>query len=373
LLQYLLMRIITSLISIFFFGTVLCQVPGSNELYKRIANYYQQNPYRLEVVRHVHKNVFRYDTTISHFGYLAMNEKEFFLFSLDTSYNITGGLFSGDENYILQTNSPEKILLTKSELKSNIHRRLNEIPAKQAISFLKLINRFGLAGQVSIKEDNYLAKTKHGYLRVDTSTFRITKVTQTIPYKKEYNQYDEFHYLKLPDPIEKMISDQVSVLTSAAKDYPIITSEELSKRNIPNESSKGKLFEFKHLVSINQGLLDINIKNKYIIFDFFYLSCLPCHKMTGYILDWLPAIDTSKVILVGVNPADSEFNMKTAIEKRKINYPVIIGNQAKELAKKYVQRGYPNLLLVSPDGIILDHHIGMSKSFLTKAEKIITQ
>jgi hypothetical protein len=64
--------------------------------------------------------------------------------------------------------------------------------------------------------------------------------------------------------------------------------------------------------------------------------------------------------------------MSMEIEKRKISYPVIVGTQAKEIAKRYVQRGYPNLLFVAPNGTILEHHIGMSRSFLAKAEKIIS-
>ena len=367
------MRIITTLISIFYFGVLLAQTPGSNELYKKIANYYQQNPNRLEIVRHVHKNVFRYDTTLSHFGYLALNSKEFFLFALDSSYNITSGLFSTDENYILQTNSPEKIRLTKNELKGSIYHRLDEIPAKQATSFVKLVSKYSFAAQVTIKNNNYSAKTNRGYLEADTSTFRIKKITQTIPYKKVYHQYDEFHYLELADSVNKMIREQVTILITAGKNYPVTTLKELEKSEPSKEIVKGKTFEFTHLVSINEGSLDSLIKNKYILFDFFYLSCLPCHKMTGFILDWLPKMDSSKVILVGVNPADSEFNMKKEIENRKINYPIIVGKQAKDIARRYVQSGYPNLLLVAPDGTILDHHIGMSKRFLTEAEKIISQ
>ena len=367
------MRIITTLISALSFGITLCQTPRSNELYNKIADYYQQNPNRLEIVKHVHKNIFTYDTTISYFGYLALNQDEFFLFDLDSAYNITDGIFSTDEKYILQTNSPEKIRLTKNELKGTIYHRLDEIPAKQATSFVKLVSKYSFAGPVSIKNNNYSTKTNRGFLEADTSTYRIKKITQRIPYKKDYHQYDEFYYLELPDSVNKMIRDQVILLINAAKDYRVTTFKELEKRNSSRETLKGKTFEFTHLVSVNKGSLDSLVKNKYVIFDFFYLSCLPCHKMTGFILEWLPEIDASRVILVGVNPADSEFNMKMEIEKKKITYPIIVGKQAMEIAKRYVQHGYPNLLLVAPDGTILDHHIGMSKSFLGKAEKIISQ
>ena len=367
------MRFFIALISILNYGVLLAQTPGPNELYKKIATYYQQNPYELEIVRHIHKNVFEYDTTIFHFGYLSLNKEEFFIFTFDSTFSITSGLLSSDDNYQLQTNSPEKIRIKKNELNGTIYRRLNEIPAKQASTFLKLVTRFSLPSSVTLKNNKYSAEVRQGNLETDTSTFRITKITQTIPYKKDYHQYDEFHYIQLPDSIEKMIKEQIKILTSSAKDFSVTTFKELEKKQVLSENFKGKQFEFKNLVSCNKGSVDSVIQGKYVIFDFFYQACLPCHKMTGYILDWLPKTDTSKIVLIGVNRFDSEYSMKMEIKNRNINYPIIIGNQAKEIARRYVQEGYPNLLLVSPDGTILEHHIGMSKSFLTKAEKIISQ
>src|SRR5688572_4935719 len=337
------MRIITTLISILYCGIVPGQTPGPNELYKKIANYYQQNPYELQIVRHVHKNVFRYDTTVSYFGYLAFNQDEFFLFWIDSTFSITSGLLSSDDNYILQSNSPEKIRVQKKELDGTIYFRLNDIPAKKASTFLKLVTRFNLPTSVTLQNDKYFAQTRQGYLETDTSTFRITKITQTIPFKKDYHQYDEFYYIQLDDSLEKSIKEQVSTLVEASKKFPITTFDELEKQKATKENFEGKAFEFKNLFSLNKGSVDSIIKGKYVIFDFFYQACLPCHKMTGYILDWLPKVDTTKIILVGVNPADSEYSMKMEMESRKINYPVIIGKQAKEIAHRYVQEGYPNL------------------------------
>jgi len=367
------MRIITTLIGIFYCGILPGQPPGPNELYKKIANYYQQNSHELEIVRRIHKNVFRYDTTISHFGYLALNQDEFFLFAIDSTFSITSGLLSSDDNYILQSNSPEKIRVQKKELDGTIYSRLNDIPAKQASSFLKLITRFNLPTSVTLQNDKYSAKTRQGYFEADTSTFRITKITQTIPFKKDYHQYDEFHYLKLPDSVEETIKEQIKILTDAAKDFPVTTFKELEKKQTPSENFEGKPFAFKNLVSFNKGHLDPSMEGKYVIVDFFYQACLPCHKMTKYILDWLPSVDSSRIILIGINPADSEMSMKLEVKKRNISYPIVLGKQANEIAKKYTGGHYPTLLLISPDGIIKVVHYGMSKSFLTNAEKIISQ
>ena len=367
------MRIITVLIGILYFGVLLAQTPGPNELYKKIANYYQQNPYELEIVRHIHKNVFRYDTTVSYFGYLALNQQEFFIFTFDSTFSITSGLLSSDDNYQLQANSPQKIRIKKNELNGTIYSRLDEIPAKQASTFLKLVTRYSLSNSVTLKYNKYYAKTRNGYFETDTSTFRITKVTQTIPYKKEYHQYDEFLYIQLPDSIERTIKEQIKILTSSAKDFPVTTFKELEKKQIPPENFEGKPFAFKDIVSFNKGPLNTFMNGKYVIVDFFYQACLPCHKMTKYILDWLPSVDSSKIILIGINPADSEITMKAEIEKRNINYAIVLGKQAKEAAKKYTGGHYPTLMIIDPAGIIRAVHTGMSKSFLTKAEKIISQ
>jgi hypothetical protein len=65
--------------------------------------------------------------------------------------------------------------------------------------------------------------------------------------------------------------------------------------------------------------------------------------------------------------------MKAEVEKRNINYDIVLGKQAKEAAKKYTGGYYPTLMIIDPTGIIQTVHTGMSKSFLTKAEKIISQ
>src|SRR6185503_547178 len=103
------------------------------------------------------------------------------------------------------------------------------------------------------------------------------------------------------------------------KDFPVITFKDLDERKLPSENFEGKPFPFKDVASFNKGTLDSSMRGKYIIIDFFYQACLPCHKMTGYILDWLPTVDSSKILLVGINPFDSEKSMKIEVQKRRID------------------------------------------------------
>ncbi|HEV8269751.1 MAG TPA: TlpA disulfide reductase family protein [Chitinophagaceae bacterium] len=362
------MRIIATLISILYYGILLAQTPGPNELYKKIANYYQQNPDRLEYIQNINKNVFRYDTISSHFAYLPLGEKGFYLFDLDSSYAVTGGILLSDEYYVVNANSPEKILTKKKYIDS----KFQYVPVRHCNNIVNLTMRFGNIKSIILKGNKYIAVTTKSILEIDTLTFRITKLSETVQYKKEYHQYNEFNYLDLQDSIQNSIMEQALTLVKAAKDFPVVTFKDLNERKLPSENFEGKPFTFKDLVSFNKGSLNSYMKGKYVIIDFFYQACLPCHKMTGYILDWLPTVDSSKIVLIGINPADSEISMRTEMEKRNINYPIVIGQYAEDISKKYV-RGYPTLLLISPDGIIQILHFGMSKSFLSKVEKIISQ
>jgi len=364
----LLMRIITTLICILYCGILLAQTPSHNELYKKIVNYYQQNPDRLEYIQNINKNVFSYDTISSHFAYLPLGEKGFYLFDLDSSYAVTGGILLSDEYYVVNANSPEKILTKKKYIDS----KFQYVPVRHCNNIVNLNMRFGNIKSITLKGNKYIAVTTKSILEIDTLTFRITKLSETVQYKKEYHQYNEFNYLDLPESIHNSIMEQALTLVKAAKDFPVVTFKDLDERKLPSENFEGKSFAFKGLVSFNKGALDSSMKGKYVIIDFFYQACLPCHKMTGYIINWLPSIDSSKIVLIGINPFDSEESMKIEAQKRSVNYPIVLGQNSMEMAKKYV-RGYPTLLLISPDGIIKIVHYGMSKSFLTKAEKIISQ
>jgi hypothetical protein len=363
------MRIITTLIGILYCGILLAQTPGANELYKKIADYYQQNPDRLEYVQRLHKNALRYDTVITSFSYLPLGDKGFYLFYIDSTFSVTSGILFSDNYYVVNANLPEKILTKKKYLSSNFLY----VPARHCNSMFNLLTRFGIAKSVTRKDNKYIAVTSKGFLEIDSLTFRLTKLSETVYFRKKYHQYDEFFYLELPDSIQKSIREQALALVEAAKDFPVVTFKDLDKRSAPPENFEGKSFGFKNLISFNKGPLDSVMKNKYVIVDFFYQACLPCHKMTGYILDWLPTVDTSKIVLIGINPADSEYSMEMEIKNRGITYPIIMSEQAEMIAKKYIKSGYPNLLLISPEGIILHHQVGMSKSFLTRAEKIISQ
>jgi AhpC/TSA family len=366
------MRLLLSLISIVFCNIAFSQLPSADKLYQKIFEYYTKNPNRIEYVKNVSKNLLKYDTSHYSFAYVPLNGKDFFFSFLDSSFQFTDGLHYIKDYYILHPDRPEKIKLKPNELPTTMYHWLKHIPAWHCSSLTKFSLWLGKPGSVIKSKTHYVIPTGKYLVAVDTVSYRIEEIVWIEVWEGK-TQYNKYYYAELPDSVENNLKNTITEFTNASKDFITTTFRELEKQKPAPEKLEGKKFEFKSLVSMNKGPLDNAIKDKYILFDFFYQACMPCHKMTGYILDWLPKMDSSKIILIGINPADSEYSMKMEILKRKIDYPVIIGEQAKEIAKRYVQSGYPNLLLVSPDGTILRHHHGMSKSFLTNAEKIISQ
>jgi hypothetical protein len=366
------MRFLSTLICFFIFNTVYSQLPSAEKIIERMQNYYSANIRKIIYVKNIHKNALKYDTTVYTFAYIPLTGNRFFSCFLDSAYTFNDGILYDKEYFILLVDKPERIKPKKKELGGTMYSWLDHVPAWHSVSVSDLKSWLGKPNMVAKSKTHYVITTNKYFLAVDTNTYELKQLIWIETFQGK-TQYNEYRYVTLPDSVQNSITVSVSDFVNATADLPIITFDELAKQKPVVENAEGKKFEFKDLVSINHGLLDPTIKGKYVIFDFFYMACMPCHKMTGYILNWLPGVDTSKIILVGVNPSDSEYNMNREIQNRKINYPIIIGPQAKEIARKYIMKGYPTLLLVAPDGIILNHHSGMSKSFLSKAEKIISR
>ncbi|HSU29424.1 MAG TPA: TlpA disulfide reductase family protein [Chitinophagaceae bacterium] len=366
---------------VFFRITAFAQIPKSAEIYPKMENYYRQHFPRVDYIERVFKPVLQYDTIHSKLALVTLSDKSYLMLMLDTDFLIKNALLFSEDHYFIPQGTLSKIKLSKKDLDGTIYTYVERFPSQY---FDKLENNFGKIQDLRIENDQYIAFPKKSFLvrpisgaltsvlKIDTLHFRINSLIQTANYKGDL-QFNEYKYPQLPDSIEQYILTQAMMLAEASKEYPVTTFKEMYKSAAPVENFEGKSFDFKQLISFNQGPILDKTAGKYIIFDFFYQSCLPCHKMTGYILDWLPGVDSSRIVLVGIDPNDSEWSMKMFVKDKKINYPVIIGDQAREIIRYYHVHSYPTLMLVSPDGIIQTIHEGMSKSFLTKAEKLLNR
>ena len=363
------MKYLLILCCLFTTVVVSAQLPVKNELYKKIEIYYSQNPSPVEYVYQIHKNALGYDTSRSSFAYVSLNDKSGMIVWPDSNYIISSGLLAAEDNYFLDASRIEKIKIKEKELRTTPYTALDYIPGynrrnlEKAFGVIKSFNR--IKGIYQVLTTKYL-------LKVDTLTFKINSLHRYDMFEGKV-QYTEYRYLPLPDSIQNFIKQQAVGLIDASKNFSNTTFKEIQKKEIPVTSFEGKSFDFKNLVSFNKGLLDSSMKNKYVIFDFFYQTCYPCHQMTKWILEWMPAIDTSKIMLIGIDPTDAEPSMNLFIKDKKIDYPIIISQQAKDIVHHYHVRVYPTLFLLSPEGTIRIIHEGMSNHFLTKAEKIVNR
>jgi thiol-disulfide isomerase/thioredoxin len=345
------------------------QEPDSKELYQKIKKYYVLHPVGLEYIEHVHKNALNYDTIRNRFAYLQISENSYMMTWVDTTYSSSEGLFVADNNYFIIDNNLQKIRVRKKDLPGTLYSKIGIMPLYNSAS---LETTFGTIKSIIKTNKDYVALTTKYILNLDSSDFRIKKVIRYETYEGKI-QYDEYNYIKLPARIEKALEKQIEDIVETTRDLPITNDKEIHKKEVQVKSFEGQAFEFKNLLSFNIGLLDSVIKNKYVILDFFYQTCLPCYKMTKLILEWLPSLDTSKIILIGIDHVDSENSLKRFTKERGITYPIIAGKQAMDIVTYYHITGYPTLFLLSPGGTIQNVHTGMSKSFLNKAEKIISR
>ncbi|MFI5133559.1 MAG: TlpA family protein disulfide reductase [Chitinophagales bacterium] len=348
---------------------ISAQKPSAIELYQKIENYYLQNPVTVEYVDHVHRNALGYDTLYNSFAYISCPEGSFLLASIGPEYTVMNGLLVSDNNYLLDAEHTEKTKLKNNELKGTIYPNLDYLPSYHSNSLEKT---FGSIKSFNKVKDQYQVLTSKYILKVDTLSFRINSLTRLDMFEGRV-QYDLYKYLSLSDSTQALLKQQAWELVEVSKGFSITTIKEEEKNRIRVTGFEGQLFSFNNLVSFNKGPLDSAMKDKYVILDFFYQTCYPCHKMTGWILDWLPSVDSSRIILIGVDEIDSEKSMWLFTKDKKINYPIIIGQQAKDIFRHYYIDSAPTLFLLSPDGKIQTIHEGMSKNFLTKAEKIVSR
>ncbi len=353
----------------FSFYYSLAQKPTLADVYPRIKQYYQQHPQTIEFLEYSHKNVLGFDTIRYNSVYCSsINGYSNALISaiIDSNQVGTAILCNKKNFYFIQDDKPEKIKYKKNEL-HYVEKAFEQYPTHD---FENLEKRFGTVKLVLTINNKWEVITEQAQITLDTFTCRIEKITKKEYFEKKWG-FTEFKFVEKKDSIVQYFKNKIEERLLAAENYSEVGFKKAAKKKIIPTQFEGTTFNLNNLVAYNYGALDTLKNDKYIIFDFFYHTCYPCHLMTGYILDWLPSVDTSKLMIVGVDPFDTGLGTKKFIAERKIKYPIIIGKQAKEIVRKYGISVFPTLILVAPNGTIKIVHQGMSKSFLKNAEDFV--
>jgi len=130
-----------------------------------------------------------------------------------------------------------------------------------------------------------------------------------------------------------------------------------------------------HHLNTTPEELEEKIKGKVVLYDIWTYSCINCIRTLPYITAWDDKYAEQGLLIIGIHSPEFEFekdveNVKMAISKHGINYPVVMDNDM-ETWKAFENNYWPRKYVADHEGYIRYDHIG--EGDYQKTEKIIQQ
>jgi thiol-disulfide isomerase/thioredoxin len=112
----------------------------------------------------------------------------------------------------------------------------------------------------------------------------------------------------------------------------------------------------------NQPIHLANYKGKVVLIDFWTYSCINCIRTIPYLNDWYSKYADKGFVIIGVHSPEFEFeknydNVKTAVQKFGIMYPIVLDNNLGTW-NAYGNQYWPRHYLIDAQGYIREDHIG---------------
>ena len=112
------------------------------------------------------------------------------------------------------------------------------------------------------------------------------------------------------------------------------------------------------------------IGKKVILLDFWTYSCINCQRTLPYVTSWYEKYKDDGIMIIGVHTPEFDFekdynNVKRAVEKFNINYPVVQDNFY-QTWQAYGNRYWPRKYLIDIDGFITYDIIGEGRYTITE-------
>ena len=130
-----------------------------------------------------------------------------------------------------------------------------------------------------------------------------------------------------------------------------------------------------HYLNTTPEELEEAIEGKVVLYDIWTYSCINCIRTLPYITAWDEKYSDQGLLVLGIHSPEFEFekdpeNVKMAIEKYDIEYPVVMDNDM-ETWKAFENRYWPRKYIADHEGYLRYDHIG--EGAYKETEKIIQQ
>ena len=119
--------------------------------------------------------------------------------------------------------------------------------------------------------------------------------------------------------------------------------------------------------------LSSEIDGKVVLYDIWTYSCINCVRTLPYITAWDDKYSEQGLLIIGIHSPEFEFekdveNVKMAVDKHGINYPVVMDNDMKTW-KAFENNYWPRKYIADHEGYIRYDHIG--EGDYQKTEEVI--
>ena len=162
-------------------------------------------------------------------------------------------------------------------------------------------------------------------------------------------------------------------------DQEVQSSTTFTDVNSLSEIDKSGFKKAPDLVGIAEYLnttpeeLKNEMKGKVVLYDIWTYSCINCVRTLPYITAWDDKYSEQGLLVIGIHSPEFEFekdpeNVKIAIEKYGIDYPVVLDNDM-ETWKAFENRYWPRKYIADHEGYLRYDHIGEGR--YQETEKVI--
>lgn len=176
-----------------------------------------------------------------------------------------------------------------------------------------------------------------------------------------------------------VLSLSLSVLDSQPQQTLGNTSDESNTSNSEQKISKLGYKKAPELVGIS-GYINTTpeelanaIKGKVVLYDIWTYSCINCVRTLPFITSWNEKYSDQGLLIIGIHSPEFEFekdtnNVKTAVAKHGIHYPVVLDND-KKTWDAFENNYWPRKYIADHEGYIRYDHIG--EGGYQETEKVI--